>query len=230
MPNSQFPNPNPNFRILLAALLGREHTHTLAYNAFVREYDQMVASSLEPLVLNGGLYIPSKIVLWVANRSALWFHSQYSNPGPLAPPNYEELITKIQLRDYWEPRIPAQHLPRPTPAAAARPPAAAPVATSPSTSEANPTGRGSRDENPSVDPAFRHRTSDGVTIGEARIRGAQRNNPVPKTSGGTELCLSYHILGFCWTACRRKPTHRVLTATEKNALKTWCDQCFSSSS
>lgn len=215
-----------DFRILLAALLGAQHAHTLAYIQFVNTLSGMVASHLEPLTQNIS-YLPSKILLWVTNRSATWFHNQYSAAPALDPPNYDELIQKIQLQDTWEPRIPTRHLPRATPT----PQAPAPPRADPRNSLGGETG-GRREHvtNPSVDPAFQGRTSSGITIGEARRRGEENNRPVPKTSNGTELCLSYHILGFCWTTCNRKTTHRSLSATEKTALKSWCDHCFTTSS
>jgi hypothetical protein len=221
-----------DFRILLAALLGREHRHTRAYNDFVREFSEIITSHLEPLMLSAGpeagSRIPTKLVLWVANRSAAWFHSQYQSTFQLEPPNYMELIQKISVKDDWEPYIPARYLPRQQPAA--RPPTGAPAGANPSGSGGAAAG-GSRDRvtNPSVDPVFANRTSDGVSIGDARRRGEEIGRPIPKTSNGTEVCLSYHILGFCWSTCNRKSTHRTLSAPEKSALKTWCDQCFTSS-
>jgi hypothetical protein len=60
------------------------------------------------------------------------------------------------------------------------------------------------------------------------IRDTSRaaGKPVPHSNTGTEMCLSYHVLGFCWHNCNRAEDHQVHTVPETTRLKEWCGMCY----
>lgn len=45
---------------------------------------------------------------------------------------------------------------------------------------------------------------------------------VPHNSAGVEQCLSWHVLGFCWTNCAHQTDHRVHTEAEDAEMITFC--------
>jgi hypothetical protein len=49
---------------------------------------------------------------------------------------------------------------------------------------------------------------------------------LPSTDGGIELCLAYQIRLQCNTRCKRKATHRSLTAAERTRTVAWCTEHF----
>ena len=65
-----------------------------------------------------------------------------------------------------------------------------------------------------------------MTLGKARDHAKEASDPIPKNADGTEFCLSYHVLGFCWPNCARTQDHRPHTPEESTSLKAWCDQHY----
>ncbi len=49
---------------------------------------------------------------------------------------------------------------------------------------------------------------------------------LPSTDAGAELCLAYQIRLQCNTTCKRKTTHRRLTASEHTRSVAWCTEHF----
>jgi len=66
----------------------------------------------------------------------------------------------------------------------------------------------------------------GVTPSVARDNGRATNTPVPASNTGGEMCISWHILGFCWGNCSRINDHRQQAAEEKRKLTEWCQACY----
>ena len=64
--------------------------------------------------------------------------------------------------------------------------------------------------------------NSGLSMRVIREAAIAANKPVPTNNKGTEMCLSCHVLGFCWNNCHRAEDHRAHTASENTKLKAWC--------
>jgi hypothetical protein len=222
-----------SFRVLLHALLGHEHTFVVAYGEFIRNWDQRMMHMEQRCTTPD---IPAKMVRWVQIKVSRWFTRQYNSPAPIDAPNFVELIDAIEEMRTWEPPIPLRYMaitpqPRRTPGTPSgsnpsgiRTPAPAPA---PYTS-ANPTeGRRERITNTTYKaPHFEQFKELGLSMRTVRDAAREAGKPVPTNTAGTECCLSYHVLGFCWENCGRKEDHRAHTAPEDQKLKEWCTSCY----
>ena len=81
--------------------------------------------------------------------------------------------------------------------------------------------------NNNYDPAMQSYKDSGVNLATAQDHAKQASDSIPANSQGTEMCLSYHVLGFCWSNCSRVQDHRKHTSAETKQLKEWCDKHYS---
>ena len=54
---------------------------------------------------------------------------------------------------------------------------------------------------------------------KARAHAIKTFNPVLTNNEGTEIYLSYHVLGFCWSNCRHTSDHQKHMTAEMDILK-----------
>jgi hypothetical protein len=66
----------------------------------------------------------------------------------------------------------------------------------------------------------------GLSLTMVRDKAREANRNVPVNDDGTEFCLSYHVLGFCWEGCTRLQDHREHHPTENSRLVAWCTDCY----
>jgi hypothetical protein len=50
-------------------------------------------------------------------------------------------------------------------------------------------------------------------------------NNLPKSSNGEELCLSFHLQGQCFHACKCCKTHQKLQLLKEESIVTFLDKC-----
>lgn len=216
-------------RILLHCILGDHHTHTEAFDLFVsawQRHEMTIARQLE-LLPHG----PTLALRWIQLRMSNWFTTQISVVGAHHPPNYTDLIEKILHHEHWVPQLPIGYLPSPatprlpsspgTPSQISpggpRPPAPAPPAAG---------SRGERNANQDYKSQFQQFKDMGLSLKTVRDKAKAANKPVPQNATGTEMCLSYHISGFCWSNCSRKEDHRPHSSEESKSLLAWCKECW----
>jgi hypothetical protein len=239
-----------SFRILLHTLLGDLHPLVTAWDTFVSMWIGRAAPLSE--YLNHCQY--ALVLRWLQIRFSAWFSDQHREPVRVAIPDFLGLIQKILHQEAWEPSLPSKyqtHGPHtnitPTvfrPAAApavAAPPAApprrnprvapglfTPPAVRPQPAAAQPAagGRGSRCNNNDFRSAFLPFRQLGLPLAQVRDRARDANRPVPNNNDGTEFCISFHVLGFCWENCGRLQDHREHMLNEHNKLLSWCTDCY----
>ena len=104
----------------------------------------------------------------------------------------------------------------PSPPAASPPPAQQRPASTPC----------ERVTNVSNNPAFKEFKERGLPLNTVRETAAAAGKYIPKNAAGTEMCLSYHVSGFCSGNCSRPEGHCPHTAPERKDLLDWCKECY----
>ena len=233
-----------SFKVLLHALLGDLHPLVRGYHQFICSWD----SHLMELEAEGStdLLAPAKLVRWVQIRVSLWFQRQYRTSESVPSPNFIELFDLIQEMREWKPPIPQRYLassPGSYSAAASASASAATLASASASASAasatkgnqsastgSGTAAGGRRERITaesyLESEFAEFKNSGLSMRAVRDAAIAAEKPVPINSKGTEMCLSYHVLGFCWNNCHRAEDHRAHSASETNKLKAWCTECY----
>jgi hypothetical protein len=88
------------------------------------------------------------------------------------------------------------------------------------------TGRGTRVTNTNTGPNYTGFRQEGLALATVRDNARAAGKPVPKNDKGTEFCLSYHVLGFCWEGCSRREDHKVHSFSERATMTNWCKECY----
>jgi hypothetical protein len=212
------------FHVLLRAILPETHGLVIQYARFCRAFQQRLAQ----LEDHASPQFAAQIVRYLQIRISNWFTDQEESSGPVDAPVFMELLSRIQNRDSaWVPLMPGV----PPPDKLKDSTEKAPAATSPKKRDADTAPvpvekvKGERVNNPSYDDSFAHYKSKGVPLKTVRENAIAANHPVPNGVHG-EMCLSYHVLGFCWSTCARKAGHQVLTAPDKTKLLNWCREVY----
>ena len=195
---------------------------------------ELEAEGIDPLA-------PAKLVRWVQIRVTLWFQRQYRTSESLPPPSFLDLFDLIQEMREWKPPIPQRYLAcLPVSSTTASSGTLAPegkASVGNQSSVATPSGAftsganaGGRREGITaasyLESEFSQFKDSGLSMRAVREAVIAADKPVPINNKGTEMCLSYHILGFCWNNCDRAEDHRAHTTSETTKLKTWCTECY----
>ena len=65
-------------------------------------------------------------------------------------------------------------------------------------------------------------------------RAAAAGHPLPKNDRGGDMCITFHVKGFCNANCRRSADHSppgpARNPAEEARLFTWCETCYVASS
>jgi hypothetical protein len=226
-----------SFRVLLHTLLGSSHPLVLAWDRFVGLWvgrEARIAENLRPHQM-------ALVVRWLQLRFSHWFTDQLREPVRVEIPEFNQLITQILLEVQWEPALPGKYqlfvpLGRETPALRGAP-APRPPATPPRTPAGTPRGpvapppppppgRGIRINNTAYDARFGQFRDLGLSLTSVRDNARDANKPVLLNHAGTEFCLSYHVLGFCWANCNRIEDHKEHSAEDGTVLHNWCVECY----
>jgi hypothetical protein len=136
-------------------------------------------------------------------------------PAPRAPRALTPAARRSATPTPIPPRRPASPAPAPAPSPAPAPAPGGAVQ-----------GRGARVNNSSFHASFTPFRQLGLSLIMVRDRAREANRPVPNNDDGTEFCLSYHVLGFCWENCRRTRDHRSHQTAEHARLVAWCTDCY----
>ena len=212
--------------VLIDVLFGVNHRHAVAYRNWLREWEQVMLDVEVHFEGQIGTVIP--LFLRFVQLSCLQYYNIAARLGAGATlPNLSQLINTVQFRN-WQalPPLPRQYFAPPAggalPAPVA-PPAVAPVAPSPRPPAVPPPNR----------PAVAQEQVTNVRPDRDLMARFERNNaplrqltthasaaPLPMDAANAcQICLSYHLRGSCYSACRRTSTHRMLTDPEKESIR-----------
>ena len=202
------------FRILLQSILGAEHPLTTEYTRFVQEFE-VQQTTIEQQA--DTIQYPAQLVRWVQLRVSNWFNRQYTNPARVLAPNLTELFDHIENEVPWKPSIPGHIDSVPLPSSVT-PTAASTISQLTSTTKPERT----RVPNPHYHSELQQFKDSGISLGKARENAKLKHITIPRNDKGMEVCLSYHVLSFCWETCARAEDHREHNAKEHKALMQWC--------
>lgn len=204
-----------SFKVLLHALLGSFHPLT-------RQFDELLQHwTTSEIILDAAVTTPDtagQIVRWVQLRVSNWFNDQVRSPSPVPAPNLARLLSLIRHNEAWVVPLPPQYSRLKAP-----PPALYPATTHtthqqvmslpPATTAGNnkatqpSNGRGERCNNANYQSDYSSFKELGLPVRDVRDKAKAAGKPVPANDQGTEMCLSYHILGFCWNNCGKSGNH-----------------------
>ena len=218
-----------SFHVLLRAMLPEEHALVTEYSRFYSIFHRKLAQLEE----SGSPHMPAQIVRYVQIRISNWFTEQEETSTRLDPPKFSDLLQRIQNRDSsWIPSLPSsfnveEKKGNPKAKDAEKGPASdtRDKEKEKEKKDAALKGKGERVNNASYDEAFALYKSKGVPLKKLREDAVAANHAVPSGTQG-EMCLSYHILGFCWSNCARKAGHQTLVAGDKTKLLNWCREVY----
>jgi hypothetical protein len=226
-----------SFRVLLSMILGTAHPHATKFGDFLYHLGRMLPE-LEALAMRRA-HTPLRIVRYIQLRFSNWMNQQLNSQQPVPEPNYHELLDRIRNQEAgWEPQIPYRYLPtgqpgNPTPSPTGGQPSGAAPAPSPAPGPpAAPTGQPqtgarTRVSNTKYDgAAYQQYRDKNMPLAQVRTHAKDASDPIPKNDQGTEVCLSYHVMGFCWSNCSRIGDHRPQTAGERTRTMKWCSTHF----
>ena len=208
------------YRILLHTMLGAEHNHVLAFADFlhqlVQAFPEFEARSLQKA------YFCMRLVRYVQIRASNWFNLQVNSTVAIPPPEYSDMIARIRNQDMsWEPLIPRRYLP---PSPPTKPPGTKNPAPEGGTTPQKEASNNQRERilNKEYDKTYQPFKDKGFSLQQVRAHGRTENDPVPPNDDGVEMCICFHVLGYCWTNCKRLGDHRPQKPAEKEKLVQWC--------
>ena len=209
-----------SFGVLLRLLFG-ENTLVQAYEELITLWDERM------------LYLETRlrpehyphVLRWVQIRVVQWLQQQHHRPEVVTSPNLAILVQNIELLTPWVPPLPAAYqtstssITKRNDRGTSNAPPTKPPATSGGDDK-------ERINNVEYDSDFTKFKELGLRLATVREKAKDKELDVPQNDSGTEMCLSYQVLGFCWKRCSRKEDHRVHTAAEKQRLIDWCTRCY----
>lgn len=218
------------FRVLMCMILGTVHSHSVRFGDFMYHLGRMLPE-LEALAMRRA-HTPMRILRFVQLRFSNWLNLQLVSQQRVPEPDYHSLLDRIRNQEAgWEPQLPSRYLATGQPPAPA-PPTAPPAAPAPRAGN-NPaagdaaTPARTRVSNTKYDSAAYQQFRDkNVPLMQALKHARDASDDVPKNDQGVETCLSYHVMGFCWSNCSRIADHKAQSSGEKARTIAWCTAHF----
>lgn len=214
-----------------AAFLGGDHSLLTSYTRFVTRANTMEAA-LDSM-LDGNVNTCSAFIRWIHLNMCIWFTAQVSSVVAVPPPNFMEILDKIELQSWVPMTLPLAYLKVPVATATAlasrSTTTAAVVPTAPVTPRGPPApvvpGTRSHVKAPKelLDAAIPVRGNFNI---KAHI--AAHGTPPTNDAGGL-MCLSFHARGSCRVECDRGPNsgagndHKRHNQEETQRLKAYLD-------
>jgi hypothetical protein len=223
------------FHTWLHTFLGAEHVVTEEWHRALKKGSNHYATLAyyQPKTARHELLTPAMMQHWDKMQWAYFLDQQWTNNNPEPTPPFCELYKLISTGAPWESPLPEQYLspaptftspreraPSSTPSAGTPAPAAigggpAPRAPPVNSTVLNP------DYKASLFETYKNR---GLVVREVIQRAVEAGRPIPKNDRGQDMCITFHVKGFCNMNCGRKldhgpPKH---TAEEDARLVAWC--------
>jgi len=232
------------FHIFLHTFYGPLHAVTASWRNFVTRSSNEYRSLqyYEAKTPRHQLLVPALVQHWCKLKFAYYVDQQWITDSTVSPPDFEALWEKIATGEPWESPLPAQYLaplPVPTPArpggpnpspspAPVRPLPARPTPGTPST-PAGPTSAVVTNGNYNA-TKFSSYKDLGLMVREVIARAEASGNPLPKNDRGQDMCITFHVKGFCNSNCRRNGDHSPpgpeRNPDEEARLLAWCVTCY----
>jgi hypothetical protein len=228
------------FHIYLHTFYGPAHAVTASWREFVarsnNEYRSLQYYTAK--TPRHQLLVPALVQHWCKLKFAYYVEHQWNSDGPVSVPDFVSLWEKIATGEQWESPLPEQYLaplpgptvprpgpsgpsPAPSPAPGRPAPAPGPPAAPVSTAVVN------LNYNATKFASFKEL---GLLIRDVITRAAAAGHPLPKNDRGEDMCVTFHVKGFCNANCRRNADHSppgpVRNPAEEARLHAWCETCY----
>jgi len=218
-----------SFGNLMGVVLGPQHPLHVAYTAMWKMLQSGLRDDLHAALEYRSYVKPAHVLRSIQLQFYTWFNHRRNRLTP-PQPDFTTMLNQIIMQIYVLPHLPpplyALAYPKKThPASDGSIPGLIPGGSASGSSSSGssagfssdastisgittpttkppPSGRGSYITN--LQPNATITAQDKPNI---KLKDIISNAPPPKMDDGTELCLSYHLRGGCWSNCRRASTH-----------------------
>jgi hypothetical protein len=180
--------------------------------------------------------VPALVQHWCKLKFAYYVEHQWTSNGPVSVPDFVSLWEKIATGEQWESPLPEQYLaslpvPRgPDPVPTPTPPRPSPAPGTPGTPAGTRTGStavANLNYNATKFSSFKEL---GLMVRDVIARAETAGHPLPKNDRGLDMCITFHVKGFCNANCRRNADHSppgpVRNPAEESRLHAWCETCY----
>ena len=228
------------FHIFLHTFLGAGHAVTLSWRNFVsrsnNEYRTL--QFYEARTPRHQLLVPALVQNWCKLKFAYYVNQQWNSYAAVSAPDFESLWEKIATGEPWESPLPPQYLAPlpelPSPSQSAPRPGPAPrTPAAPGNSPPPPVSAAVANLNYNS-AKFTSFKDLGLMVRDVITRAAAAGHPLPKNDRGGDMCITFHVKGFCNANCRRSADHSppgpARNPAEEARLFTWCETCYVASS
>jgi hypothetical protein len=238
------------FGNLMGVVLGLTHPLMVAYTHMWKILNSGMRDELHAAIDHRGYVKPTHVLRSIQLGCYQWFSHKRARLTPPTP-DFAIILNQILLQVYILPRLPATLYQLAYPRQqkplhdALVPGLITPGSASGSSSDvstitglASATGGGSKGGSRSTLPpgsttgrgAFVSNLAPLVSLTtldrpNVKLRDLIANTAPPTMADGTDMCLSYHLRGGCWSNCKRATNHgRLLSATETQRLESYITQ------
>jgi hypothetical protein len=183
--------------------------------------------------------VPALVQHWCKLKFGYFVESQWSSNAAVIAPDFGSLWEKIATGEQWESPLPNQCLaPLPAPRGGPNPGSGTPVLTptiTPVVPGITPGGTGGAVSSQVVNlnynaTKFTSFKELGLMVREVIARAKTAGHPLPKNDRGVDMCITFHVKGFCNSNCQRHGDHSppgpARNPAEEARLHPWCVTCY----
>jgi hypothetical protein len=239
------------FGNLMGVVLGMAHPLLIAYRDMWSMLNSGMRDDLHSAIDYQGYVKPTHILRSIQLICYQWFSHKRAHLNPPTP-NFTIILNQILLQVYILPRLPSalyqlaypkQTKPRGDNVIPSL--ISSSTASGSATDVSTITGFASVPATSSIAGGSPHQTTPSASTGRGafvsnlaplvsittldqpnlKLRDLMANTAPPKMEDGSEMCLSYHLRGGCWSNCKRVTNHgRLLSTMEAQRLRTYITQ------
>jgi hypothetical protein len=232
------------FHIYLHTFYGPVHQVTTSWRDFVaraiNEYRTL--EHYQALTAGHRLLVPALVQHWCKLKFGYFVDQQWNSATAVTAPDFEALWMKIATGEQWESPLPALHLSpspqvgAPTPGGLGAPLVPGAPGNIPVNVPGNVPGNADTPASSAVinlqynATKFAGFKALGLMIRDVISRAAAAGKPLPKNDRGLDMCITFHVKGFCNANCKRRADHSppgpVRNPAEETRLHAWCETCY----
>jgi hypothetical protein len=235
------------FGNLVAVVLGPAHPLCLAYKEMWTLINSGLRDDLHAVLEHKFSIKPVHILRSIHLQFYSWFnHRRHRLPPPLV--DLKSIITQIIMGLYVIPHLPpslyqlanpkrplatpSDSVPRLVSPGSASQSSGSSISDASSVSGLTPPTHAGTQPPPTGRGAFimnlnQHESLAAMDRPQTKIKDIMGTAPPPKMADGTEMCLSFHLRGGCWSNCRRAANHAAtLSANDLQRLKQYLTRRF----
>mgnify|MGYP000181859540 CR=1 FL=1 len=227
------------FHMYLHTFYGAGHPLTDNWRSFVARSSNEYRSLqyYEARTPRHQLLVPALVQHWCKLKFGYFVDMQWSSNAAVRVPDFGALWEKIATGEQWESPLPNQYL-SPLPAPRVSPGSGTPALTptiTPVVPGTTPGRTGGAVSTQVVNlnynaTKFASFKELGLMVRDVITRAETAGHPLPKNDRGLDMCVTFHVKGFCNSNCRRHADHSppgpARNPAEEARLHAWCVTCY----